>query len=82
MKIDKDTTAEERRLRSNDENDELEELDAGASQGGVIALPLAVLRTDGGTQTRARLDPNTVEDYASAMLEAIKRSKKRRARPR
>lgn len=38
----------------------------------VISLNLALIRTDGGTQPRAALDQNTVEEYADVMAEGVR----------
>lgn len=40
--------------------------------GGMTMLPMSSIRTDGGTQPRATIDFNAVDDYMDAMLDGVK----------
>ena len=67
--MDQNTCDEDRRPTVVDADDALAGSGGATKYDTIITLPVTLLRTDGGTQTRARLDPSIVEDYAIAMRE-------------
>ena len=67
--MDHNTRDEDRGLTVLDGNDALAGPGGATRYDTIVTLPVTLLRTDGGTQTRARLDPSIVADYAAAMRE-------------
>ena len=67
--MNQNTRDDDQRPTVVDAGDALAGLGGATRYDAIITLPVTLLRTDGGTQTRARLDPSIVEDYAATMRE-------------